>query len=278
MTEGLENELWRRLFLRHSSFSNPSVASLRSQLILQLFFGFSYVTGSSLTSHGEPPILSSSTHSRVKSILSLSIIVLHHENYHESANITSLKFYAAYFFKTIFGNNNCPSSHSRVKSIPSLSNRPIVIYHQKYHEFTNKPIRLLKFKWSKILMEVILTVIHVVNFGEVRRTQLAKSTLLTSTLVPLGSFQIFKICSDAKKRVGCEKRETTAPIQFLVKLQPWFMSLRRKTCLRQNCNLGSCTCSEGPALGQNTDDDPRYFFQTVFGNMLFNNCKIFLGG
>ena len=31
----------------------------------------------------------------------------------------------------------------------------------------------------------------VVNFGEVRRTKLAKSTLLTSTLVPLGSFQIF---------------------------------------------------------------------------------------
>ena len=31
----------------------------------------------------------------------------------------------------------------------------------------------------------------VVNFGEVRRAQLAKSTLLTFTLVPLGSFQIF---------------------------------------------------------------------------------------
>ena len=30
----------------------------------------------------------------------------------------------------------------------------------------------------------------VVNFGEVRRAQLAKSTLLTSSLVPLGSFRI----------------------------------------------------------------------------------------
>ena len=29
------------------------------------------------------------------------------------------------------------------------------------------------------------------NFGEVRRAQLAKTTLLTSTLVLLGSFQIF---------------------------------------------------------------------------------------
>ena len=30
-----------------------------------------------------------------------------------------------------------------------------------------------------------------VNFGEVRRPQLAKSTILTSSLVSLGSFQIF---------------------------------------------------------------------------------------
>ena len=35
------------------------------------------------------------------------------------------------------------------------------------------------------------------NFGEVQRAQLAKSTLLTSTLVLLGSF---KVCSDAKER------------------------------------------------------------------------------
>ena len=49
----------------------------------------------------------------------------------------------------------------------------------------------------------------VVNFGEVRRAQLAKSTLLTSTTRPLGSF---KICSDAKERVDCGKqREPTAP-------------------------------------------------------------------
>ena len=43
------------LYLRHSSFSNPSVASRTSQLILQPFFRFSYVTGFSLTSPGEPP-------------------------------------------------------------------------------------------------------------------------------------------------------------------------------------------------------------------------------
>ena len=79
-TEGLENELRRRvsdgmlenelqafrrftyvtthsptlLHLRHSSFSNP--ASPTSQFILQPFFRFSYVTSSSLTSPGEPPM------------------------------------------------------------------------------------------------------------------------------------------------------------------------------------------------------------------------------
>ena len=45
------------LYLRHRSFSNPSVASPTSQYILQPFFRFSYVTGSSLTSPGEPPMV-----------------------------------------------------------------------------------------------------------------------------------------------------------------------------------------------------------------------------
>ena len=45
------------LYLRRSSFSSPSVTSPTSQLNLQPFFRFSYVTGSSLTSLGEPPML-----------------------------------------------------------------------------------------------------------------------------------------------------------------------------------------------------------------------------
>ena len=44
------------LYLRHSSFPNPSVASPTSQFILQPFFCFSYVTSSSLNSPGEPPM------------------------------------------------------------------------------------------------------------------------------------------------------------------------------------------------------------------------------
>ena len=47
--EGLENELWRRwlsLHLHHNLFSNPSVTLPTSELILQPFFHFSYVTNS----------------------------------------------------------------------------------------------------------------------------------------------------------------------------------------------------------------------------------------
>ena len=99
----------------------------------------------------------------------------------------------------------------------------------------------------------------VANFGEVRRAQLARSTHLTSSLVPLG---FFKVCSDAKERVGCGKqREATAPNKFQVKLEPWFLSLRWKTCLRQNCSLGFSDCSEGPAFGQSTDYD--YGFESI---------------
>ena len=43
--------------------------------------------------------------------------------------------------------------------------------------------------WSKTLTKLILT--PVANFGEVRRAQLAKSTLFTSTLGPLGSFKLY---------------------------------------------------------------------------------------
>ena len=41
------------LYLSHSSFSNPSVATPTSQFILQPFFRFSYVRSPSLNSPGE---------------------------------------------------------------------------------------------------------------------------------------------------------------------------------------------------------------------------------
>ena len=56
-----------------------------------------------------------------------------------------------------------------------------------------------------------------------------KSTLFAYTFMLLGSFKIFKVCLDAKGRVVCGKqRETTALIQSLVKLPPWFLSLKWK--------------------------------------------------
>ena len=45
------------------------------------------------------------------------------------------------------------------------------------------------FDLVKTLMELLFN--PLVNFGEVRMAQLAKSTLLTSTMRPLGSFKMF---------------------------------------------------------------------------------------
>ena len=47
----------------------------------------------------------------------------------------------------------------------------------------------------------------VVNFGEVRRTQLAKSTLLTSTLVPLGFFlDLLRSVQKLRREWGTESK------------------------------------------------------------------------
>ena len=50
------------IYLRHNTFSNPSVASPMSQIILQPFFRLSYVTGFSLPSPGEPPMMKTKIH------------------------------------------------------------------------------------------------------------------------------------------------------------------------------------------------------------------------
>ena len=66
---------------------------------------------------------------------------------------------------------------------------------------------------SKTLLELIY-LNPAVNFGEVRRAQLAKSTLLTSTLMPLGSF---KICSDTNEREWGAESNGRLPHLF----NPW---------------------------------------------------------
>ena len=61
-------------YLRHSSFSSPSFASLTSQLFLQSSFRSSYVTGSSLTSSGEPPMFQRNEHIEyVRNVLTLIV-------------------------------------------------------------------------------------------------------------------------------------------------------------------------------------------------------------
>ena len=87
--------------------------------------------------------------------------------------------------------------------------------------------------WSKTLINWYLT--PVVNFGEVRRAQLAKSTLLTSTLVPLRSSQNLRSVQMLKREWGAENNGKLPHLfKSQVKLQTWFLSLR-KACHRQNC-------------------------------------------
>ena len=84
----------------------------------------------------------------------------------------------------------------------------------------------------------------VVNFGEVWRAQLAKSTLLTSMSVPLGSLRSVEIL----KREWDAESNRKLPLLFIygitvalvlefavedlpsAELQPWFLYLQWKTC------------------------------------------------
>ena len=73
------------------------------------------------------------------------------------------------------------------------------------------------------------------------------------------------VYSDVKESVWCGKqREATTSIHLLVKLQPWFLSLQWKIYFLQECGLGPCAYSEGPALGQNTDDDEIYIYIYIY--------------
>ena len=63
--------------------------------------------------------------------------------------------------------------------------------------------------WSKTQMELVF------NFVEVRRAQLVKSTLLTSTLVPLGFSRNCKVCSGAKEREWGAESNRKIPHVFI---------------------------------------------------------------
>ena len=57
------------LYLRHSSFSNTSVASPTSQFILQPFFRFSYITYSLLNTPGLPPMPAACVFRQISTLL-----------------------------------------------------------------------------------------------------------------------------------------------------------------------------------------------------------------
>ena len=106
--------------------------------------------------------------------------------------------------------------------------------------------------WSKTLMELTFN-----PCGESQRSPEGSVSQIHSPHIHVGDPGIFsellRSVQMLKREWGAEsKREATAPIQSLVELQLWFLSLRWKTYLRQNCSLGFCACSEGPALEKNT--------------------------
>ena len=100
--------------------------------------------------------------------------------------------------------------------------------------------------WSKSLMDLIFN-----PCGEFRWSPDDRVRQIQSPHLDVGAPGIF---SDGLRSVQMINRkwdaESNGKLPHL--FNHWFLSLQWKTCLRQNCSLGSCACSEGPALGQNT--------------------------
>ena len=84
--------------------------------------------------------------------------------------------------------------------------------------------------WSKTLMELLFN-----PYGEFRWSPEGPIDQINSPHLHVGALGIFSDLLRSVqmlKRVRCWKQwESTAPIQSLVKLQPWFLSLLWKTCL-----------------------------------------------
>ena len=105
--------------------------------------------------------------------------------------------------------------------------------------------------WSKTLMELIFN-----PCDEFWCSPEGPVSQIHSPHFHVGARGIFsdllRLFQTLKREVFGKQWEATAPIQSLVKLQPWFLSLQWKTCFGQNYSLVSCACSEGPVHGQNT--------------------------
>ena len=102
---------------------------------------------------------------------------------------------------------------------------------------------------KKTLMEPIFN-----PCGEFRWSPEGPVSQIHSPLLHVGAPGIF---SDLLRSVQMLKREWGArsyrTYPSLVKLGFWVCGGR--PAFEQNCSLGSCDCSEGPAFGQNTHDD-----------------------
>ena len=106
--------------------------------------------------------------------------------------------------------------------------------------------------WSKTLMELMFN-----PGGEFRRSPVGPVSQIHSPHLHVGAPGMFsyllRSVQKQKRERGCGKNGKIPRIFIHGKAAALVHEfLRCKTCLRQNCNLGSCTCSEGPAPGQNT--------------------------
>ena len=197
------------------SFSNPSVAKPTSQLILQPFRRFTYVTGTSHTSPGKLPMP-----------LSFIFSDLQLQPWATISNNTLITTYNLY-----------------------------LLFLLHYTHWGRRLIGISgSLTWSKTLMELMFNPCGEFRWSlEGPVSQIHSPHLLIGAPGIFSDF--LKVCSDAKERerVGCGKqREAIEPINSPVKQQPWFLSLWWKTCLRQKCSLGFSACNEGPAFGQNS--------------------------
>ena len=116
------------LYLRHSSFSKPSVASPTSQFILQPFFRFSYFTSSSLNSPGEQ-----------SSFSNLSVTHLRYNSFSNScvASPTSQLFLQPFFCFSYFTSSslNSPGEQSSFSNL-SLTSPTLQLILQPFRCFT----------------------------------------------------------------------------------------------------------------------------------------------
>ena len=104
--------------------------------------------------------------------------------------------------------------------------------------------------WSKTLMELIFNLGG--EFRDVRRAQLAKSTLLTSTWCPwdlLGSWRTVQIL---KGEWGAESNGKLPHLFITSELFPWLLSLRWKTCLWADLQLWCLSLQWKTRTWQNT--------------------------